>query len=460
MEFLILFLPVTALVCFLLPRDTEAWNVWLLLASLLFYAWGEPYFVVVMALSILFNYGMARLMDGQQKPKRKRLFLALAVTGNIGVLFVFKYLNFVTSLFPGGIQTHIALPIGISFFTFQAMSYVIDVYRGAPVQRSLADFGLYVSFFPQLIAGPIVRYTTVMAEIKKRRMDWQGVSRGLCRFMRGFNKKVLLSNVFSVTAEYAFGTEGIGAGMAWLGALAYALQIFFDFSGYSDMAIGLGEVFGFHFAENFDYPYISGSVTEFWRRWHMSLGSWFRDYVYFPLGGSRVEGKGRLIRNLLIVWCLTGIWHGANWTFILWGLLYGALIIFEKLTGLPKRLKKAAPPWRGLYRGVTLLAVLLGWVLFNARDLPHAGEYLNRMFAAKTLFDGAFFRYLTEYRVFWIAGLLLSTPLFKKLKEKLAAGKESGYLACAAGLWQFFLFLCSVSCLVMNAHNPFIYFNF
>ena len=471
LEFLLLFLPIVLIVYFILPRDEDAWNVWLMMASLLFYAWGEPRFVIMMLISIAVNYSFARVIAGQAAGRGKRSCLIICVAINLGILFVFKYLNFTIRVLHGLLpftvnflpQTAIALPIGISFFTFQAMSYVVDVYRGTPVQTSFANFALYVSFFPQLIAGPIVRYTTVMREIEHRRVDWEGFYHGMTRFMVGFNKKVLLSNVFSEISERAFGMESLSVGMAWLGAIAYTLQIFFDFSGYSDMAIGLGEVFGFHFMENFNYPYISKTVTEFWRRWHISLGSWFRDYVYFPMGGSRVNSKWKLIRNLMTVWCLTGIWHGANWTFIVWGLLYGVLIVIEKLLDIPKKISS----WPGLirfgYRVFTMLTVVLGWVLFNSRNIGHGLAYIRQMFAfGGTLTDTQFMHDLIEYRVYLVLGLLFSTPLFSRIKARLCARGEraASVTELSVSFLQGLLFLGSVSCLIMNAHNPFIYFNF
>ena len=472
LEFLLMFLPVAVGVCFILPRDEDWWNVWLLIVSLFFYAWGEPAFVIVMVLSICMNYAFARLISARSEPKKKKKILVLSVVANLGILFVFKYLNFLISVLHSALpitaqyipQTQIALPIGISFFTFQAMSYVIDVYRGIKAQRSIVNFGLYVSFFPQLIAGPIVRYTTVMREIRRRKLTLEGFIRGMLRFMRGFNKKVLLANMLAEVAEKTFGQSGISVGMAWLGAIAYALQIFFDFSGYSDMAIGLGQVFGFHFMENFDYPYISKTITEFWRRWHMSLGSWFRDYVYFPLGGSRVDSKWKLVRNLAVVWCLTGIWHGANWTFILWGALYGVIIIIEKLLNIPKHIDRAFFPFRFVYRVFAMLLVLLGWVLFNSADIGSAVAYIRSMIptGGAVLFDREFFLNLREYAFFWVGGILCCTPLFSWIKGKLEARGGSVALAAAniSGLWQLALFLFSVSCLVISSHNPFIYFNF
>ena len=470
LEFILLFFPIVFGVYFLIPR--KARNYWLLLASLFFYAWGEPSFVFVMLVSIGINYLLAIWISVLPEGKAgRKIVLAADVILNLGLLFVFKYLNFVISqirgIFPGTQavleQTNIVLPIGISFFTFQAMSYVIDVFRGkAPVQRNPGYVGLYVSLFPQLIAGPIVRYTTVMDQIRERKVSFSDFSGGMIRFMTGFNKKILLANLMAEVADAAFTAKSNSVCMAWLGALCYALQIYYDFSGYSDMAIGLGRMLGFHFLENFDYPYISRTVTEFWRRWHISLGTWFRDYVYFPLGGSRVR-TGRLVVNLLAVWFLTGIWHGANWTYLLWGMMYGVLIIAEKLTGLPKKLEKSPPAVRVLYRVFTLMMILFGWVLFRSADLAGATTYFKAMFGlGGNAFAGDDFIFnAREYIVFLLAGLAGAVPLARRVREKLEGRGTAGAAAAAAGdVLQLVLFVISISMLVMKAHNPFIYFDF
>ncbi len=471
MEFLLFFFPAVFGVYFLLPL--KARNYWLLLASLFFYAWGEPTFVLVMLGSIAVNYLLAlRIEELKDSPAGKRVILVLDIALNLGLLIVFKYLNFLTatlhSLIPATRslfeETRIALPIGISFFTFQALSYVIDVYRGLPAQKNPGYLGLYISLFPQLIAGPIVRYSTVMDQITDRRVTPASFSRGLVRFLTGFNKKILLANTLALAADAAFGAKTNSVLMAWLGILCYTLQIFFDFSGYSDMAIGLGRMFGFEFPENFDYPYISGTVTEFWRRWHISLGTWFRDYVYFPLGGSRVKSRGRLVFNLFVVWLLTGIWHGASWNFILWGILYGVVITAEKLAGIPQGLKKRGPVPRAAYRTLTLLLVMLGWVLFRAKTLPAAWEYLKTMFglAGNGLADSVFRFHAREYLTALAAGILCATPVFRRAGEKLRAAKPrlGNAASCVFDGLQLVLFVFSLSFLVMNAHNPFIYFNF
>ncbi|MBQ7846275.1 MAG: MBOAT family protein [Clostridia bacterium] len=471
LEFLCAFLPLVLLVNFLLPKVLR--NYWLLLASLFFYAWGEPSFVIFMLISIVFNYAMALGVahcPSEGKHIGRKCLMAVTVAGNLGLLFVYKYLNFFTSILRSAFpqlqstipQTEFLLPIGISFFTFQAMSYVIDVYRGTRVQKNPASLGMYISFFPQLIAGPIVRYTTVEEQIRHRVITVDSFCEGVRRFIIGFNKKMLLANVLGEAADAIFAMSGMSTLTAWVGIACYTLQIFYDFAGYSDMAIGLGKMFGFNFLENFDYPYCSGSITEFWRRWHISLGSWFRDYVYFPLGGSRVKSKLRLVFNLAAVWLLTGVWHGANWTFILWGVLYGVLIIFEKLLGIPAKAKDN----RGfgfLWRILTLLAVMLGWVLFRADDLGQAGAYIAAMFMgnATQLWDATGLYYLREYLVVLLVGIVCATPIFRTLREKLIPMPKAGTALLLAGyLGQILLFLCSIAALVMNAHNPFIYFNF
>ena len=474
LEFLFLFLPIVLGVYYFLPNAFR--NYWLLIVSLFFYAWGEPVFLAFMVLSIVFNYLMAMRIDEIDKghPLRKAM-MAIDVLGNLSVLFVYKYMNFVTATlhesFPATQTmfkaTSYVLPIGISFFTFQAMSYVIDVYRsggvnGAKVQKNPAYVGMYVSFFPQLIAGPIVRYTTIEDQLDHRTVTFESFSEGVCRFILGFNKKMLLANMLSVAADAAFADTELTFAMSWIGIVCYTLQIFFDFAGYSDMAIGLGKMFGFDFLENFNYPYISKTITEFWRRWHISLGTWFRDYVYFPLGGSRVKSKLRLVFNLFVVWLLTGVWHGANWTFILWGVLYGVIITFEKLTDLPNRL----PKHRVLslvYQGFTLLAVMLGWVLFRAESLPAAWAYMRTMFGmgGNGLLGGSARFYLRECGLLIAAGLLCATPVFKWLGEMAAKHPVlKGPASIVSGVIQLFLFMAGISQLVMNAHNPFIYFNF
>ena len=466
-EFLLLFLPLTYGINFLLPKKIR--NYWLLIASLFFYAWGEPRFVFVMMASICFNYLLARWIERCRDNKSKaKTILILDVALNLGILMIFKYLNFITatvhswlpasrSWFP---ETSIVLPIGISFFTFQALSYVVDVYRGIDAQKNPAYLGLYIALFPQLIAGPIVRYTTVMDQINDRHITADDFKKGIMRFLLGFNKKILLANVLSEVADMAFAS---GANTVCMAALCYGLQLYFDFDGYSDMAIGLGRMLGFHFLENFNYPYISNNLTEFWRRWHISLTTWFRDYVYFPLGGSRVK-PGRVVLNLFIVWFLTGLWHGANWTFIVWGILYGAVTIAERMWRIPKRLAEGPRVILVLYAVLIRVFHFIEWVIFRSVSLPEAGTYLKTMFgfSGHAFADAWFLYWLREYAVFIIIGILCCTPIFRVIAEKLKLGRmQEGEWESEAGcVIQFVLFLISFSCLVMQANNPFIYFNF
>ena len=466
--FLFVFLPAVLILYYLPHWQLKSRNTLLLIASLLFYAWGEPVYVFLMLASICVNYLLGREMNKKEN-RASRGFLVFALVWNLGVLFFFKYWNFVTHNLNLLLRTQIpsvsaSMPIGISFFTFQAMSYVIDVYRGTvQAQKSFLDLGLYISFFPQLIAGPIVRYNTVASQITARENSAEMMREGILRFVQGLAKKVVLANNLSILAEAVFASaaeRNLGSQMAWLGSFAYTFQIFFDFSGYSDMAIGLGRMFGFRFEENFNFPYISRSISEFWNRWHISLGQWFRDYVYFPMGGSRVD-RMRLIRNLMTVWLLTGIWHGAAWQFIVWGICYGVLISVEKVSGIPRRLKNK--PMIVLYAVFTFLLVNFGWVLFGAQDLPSALYQIGRMFiigAGSRGSEKVAFA-LEENWFYFIAAIFFSLPIPKKLAEKLSAGKEDCFLIpCLRTTWILGLFLLSVSFLAMGAHNPFIYFNF
>lgn len=459
--FLFLFLPIVLIAYYLPLRcHRQAQNVFLLAASLLFYAWGEPWFVLVMVASILLNYAMGMWVDRNKFHHLScRLPIAVAVVGNIGLLYVFKYLTFTmgiaNSLGAALMVPVIELPIGISFFTFQALSYVIDVYRDkGAVQKSPLKVGLYISFFPQLIAGPIVKYETVADQIDNRVETLSDFTSGCARFVVGLAKKVLIANQMAVVADRAFELDAISPGFAWLGALCYTFQIYFDFSGYSDMAIGLGKMFGFHFLENFNYPYISKSFTEFWRRWHISLSSWFRDYVYIPLGGNRVDTKLKHVRNLFVVWLCTGIWHGANWTFILWGLLYFVLLVWEKYGGLGK----GWPSW--FKWAFTFVMVMFAWVLFRADSVDAAGMYLLSMFGlgAPGNSDLAIL-YLRENWVFLVAAAVFSTPIAHKVRA-WADDRNSIVLDACYGLGLAMLFLVSVGFIVKGTYNPFIYFNF
>ena len=465
--FIYLFLPIVVIVYYLLLRWSRfLQNLFLLAASLFFYAWGEPKFVLVMILSIIVNWLFGLLVSiKHEKIFLCRILIGLDVFFNMIILFIFKYLTFTGNIIRNltGMDLavpQIALPIGISFFTFQAMSYVLDVYRGkGEVQTNILYVGLYISFFPQLIAGPIVRYETIAHEIKNRKETWDDFFDGFARFVVGLSKKVLLSNSFAILADQAFDSLKGGASLSvmfcWLGAIAYTLQIFFDFGGYSDMAIGMGRMFGFHFLENFDYPYISTSVTEFWRRWHMSLGTWFRDYLYIPLGGNRCS-KSRNIFNLFVVWFLTGLWHGANYTFIVWGLMYFCLLVFEKQTGLQKRRGKGILVIRWFY---TMFFVVCGWVIFRAESIRQAISYLASMFGLKgnPLVDGLFCGWFSQNIILLVIGCIMSLPVFRILENRFG---HSSLYGIGKSLCLTALFVLSISSLISSSYNPFIYFNF
>ena len=455
--FVYAFFPLVA-VAYYLSKNRVYRNVVLLLASLLFYSWGEPRFLLLMLAATLAAYCGGLLME--RSTAHKRLILIVTVVLLVGNLFVFKYLNFfsenLSALFGWRALPKLTLPIGISFYTFQILSYVIDLYRGEiRVQRNYFYLLLYVSFFPQLIAGPIVRYETVEQEILERRDSIDDVAAGLRRFILGLAKKVILANNIARIAEtiYAGDSAVYGTALYWLAAVAYALQIYFDFSGYSDMAIGLGRMFGFHFLENFNYPYLSRSATEFWRRWHISLSSWFRDYIYIPLGGSRV-GKAKWVRNILVVWGLTGFWHGAEWNFLLWGLYYAALLVAEKFF-LGRWLEKLPSLLRWLY---AFFVVNLGWVLFNLTDFTALSHALRTMFvwqetspANVTCADSEILLAL----LFLPLAFLFSFPVAKKLpRPKGVAG------ALAEDVGYGLLFLLSILFIVSSVYNPFIYFRF
>lgn len=429
-------------------------NLWLLAASILFYAWGEPVFIWIMIGSILVNWLISMRLTGNKG------WLIAAIVWNLGILLVFKYLNFILSnvgwlLNRNFVITDIRLPIGISFFTFQILSYIFDVYAGkVKPQKSLYKFALYVSMFPQLVAGPIVRYSQIAAEIDDRKENRTEFNDGFIRFVYGLGKKVILSNYMGILADNAFYISKEGAlsvAMAWLGAIAYTLQIYYDFSGYSDMAIGLGRMFGFHFAENFNYPYIASSITEFWRRWHISLSGWFRDYVYIPLGGNR-KGLARTICNTFAVWLLTGIWHGANWTFIVWGIGYCALILLERAFHKTICGKMPGHIW-------TMAWVILLWVVFRADSLAAAGDYLAAMFGGSSnVWDvNAASAFSGSWLVLVIA-IIFAAPVGDFLAKKsrfMERNRRTLRYALAVPVFIVCIAKCAVS-----AYNPFIYFNF
>ena len=432
-----LFLP-GLLVMYYALRGRAVRNYILLAASLLFYAWGEPIFIFIMLASIFANWALSLIMSKSSRPK---LWLTLAIILDVLLLGVFKYAGFITENL-GMTRINIALPIGISFFTFQMMSYVFDVYYGnSQAQKNPLYVALYISFFPQLIAGPIVRYNQIAEEITERDENFDMFSAGVRRFIYGLGKKILLANFVAQVADNVFGyLINPSISMAWFGALAYTLQIYFDFSGYSDMAIGLGLMFGFHFEENFNYPYTASSVADFWHRWHISLSTWFRDYVYIPLGGNRVN-HSRWVLNLFAVWLLTGIWHGANWTFILWGLIYFALLLFERETGVK------------LGHVLTMLCVILAWVIFRCETVGKGFGFIASMFGLKgnALYDSGFIEYVKGT---WLVMIFALIGVFPAVGNFLRGRK---WIESA---WLCIVLVISVLEIVGSTYNPFIYFNF
>ncbi len=455
--FLFFYLPVTLAVYYLVPSRWR--NLWLFVINLVFYGWGEPVYVALMVFSIAVNYAAGYLVD-RHRDKGRRILVVNAVI-NLGLLFFFKYYDFLVQSIGslpglGFLQPlGLSLPIGISFYTFQNMSYPIDVYRGdAHSQRSFIRYGTYVALFPQLIAGPIVRYKDIALQLGSRKETAEKFASGIGRFSIGLSKKVLLANNIGALWDIykAMDPASLSFADAWLGALAFTFQIYFDFSGYSDMAIGLGRMLGFDFVENFNYPYIARSITEFWRRWHISLSTWFRDYVYIPLGGNR-RGIRRQILNLLIVWTLTGIWHGASWNFLLWGLYYALLLILEKLF-LYDRLEKA-PGWVG--HVYALILVVIGWVLFSVEDLTSCALYLRSMFfGGAGLCSQTFLYYLRSFAVVLLIMIPASTPLLKKLYGRLP---QRVVRILNPVLVLLSLLLCTAY-LVDSTYNPFLYFRF
>ncbi|MCD8156730.1 MAG: MBOAT family protein [Clostridiales bacterium] len=460
--FLFYFLPVTLLLYYLLPSKCR--NILLLVASLIFYAWGEPVYIILMLLSIAFNYvgGLdIAQKSGDRRLARRSLALSLAV--NLALLGVFKYFTFFTDtlsrVLPFDLPSvELPLPIGISFYTFQAISYLIDVYRGnAEVQKNPIHFALYISMFPQLIAGPIVRYSEIENQLQRRKLSLEQFGYGARLFIIGLAKKVILANgigaLFSeFSAEVTAGQAAVGT--AWLGAAAYMLQIYFDFSGYSDMAIGLGHMFGFQFRKNFNHPYIARSITDFWRRWHISLSSWFREYLYIPLGGNRVSVP-RHIFNLLVVWFLTGFWHGAAWNFIFWGLYYGILLILEKYVW-GRWLEKLPVLLQHLY---SLLIILIGWVFFFSDTMAGAWQYLDVMFGAGAA-SGTWAALLYDLKSNWLlllAGVICASDIPVRLRN--IHGHSAGRIPLTVVL-EMALFLLTISCLVTETYNPFLYFRF
>ncbi len=454
--FIFVFLPVVLLIYYLIHSKVK--NLFLLISSLLFYAYGEPKFVYIMIASIIINYLMGILIDfvSYRKNYIKRIVLSVALLCNIGLLVYFKYFDFlienINNLFNQNFDLFgIILPIGISFFTFQGMSYLIDLhFKKYKVQKNPINLGLYIALFPQLIAGPIVRYIDVNEQIIGRKHTLDKFAEGVRRFVIGLAKKIIIANTFALLADSVFDNNVNELVLSWIGILSYTIQIYFDFSGYSDMAIGLGKMFGFDFLENFNYPYISTSITDFWRRWHISLSSWFRDYVYIPLGGNR---KGNMYFNLLVVFIVTGLWHGAAWTFILWGIWHGFFLIFEKLHKKSKIKIHFSIKW--IY---TFLIVILGWVLFRSPSLVFAVDYIITMFDFTNINpDLNTFIMIRENIIMFVLAIIFATPIFKIVKNKFNNFAIYKYLETITILA---LFVVSISYIVTSQYNPFIYFNF
>ncbi len=472
--FLFLFLPLTLLIYYVSPKKGK--NLIILLSGLLFYSWGEPIYVVVMLISTMIDYFAGLIMnkyEGRKIPRTICLIVSLVM--NLGLLGIFKYSGFIAeninaiagqqliditnmNFFGIDFLPMNMLPIGISFFTFQSMSYTIDLYMGnVKVQKNPISFAAFVTLFPQIVAGPIVRYDDVARELDDRSITIDLIYDGIIKFIIGLAKKVLIANSIGSlwTTVKAMEMGSVSVLTSWLGILAFTFQIYFDFSGYSDMAIGLGKMMGFNFPQNFDYPYLSKSISEFWRRWHITLGSWFKSYVYFPLGGSR-KGTGRTVFNLAVVWFLTGVWHGASWNFILWGSLYGVIIILEKLF-LGKVLDKLPTAVRMIY---TMFFVILGWVLFDTADLAAAGTYMATMFGASgILVDSTALYYLATYGITFIICIIGCTDIPKKTVEFIRT-KSALVINYAGVVVTMGLFILCTAYLVDQTYNPFLYFNF
>lgn len=462
--FLFFFFTIFLIVYFIIPKKYQ--NYVLLVFSLIFYAWGEPIYIILMIFTSLVDYIIGKNIEKYNRNEKKRKqFLMFSIVLNLSILGIFKYSDFliasINDLFNSSIPLlNLRLPIGISFFTFQTISYVIDVYRReVKAEHSYLNYITYVAMFPQLIAGPIVRYETISGELHNRQVNFSKFSSGFLRFMRGLFKKVLIANnvglLFTIISTTDVGEMSIL--LAWLGAVAFTLQIYFDFSGYSDMAIGMGKMIGFTYPENFNYPYIANSITSFWRRWHMSLSSWFRDYVYIPLGGNRVS-KLINVRNILLVWTLTGLWHGANYNFILWGLYYGVILILEKFV-LNKILTRLPNVVRHIY---TLFIIIIGWVIFAFDDIELLSRYMKYLFGiGKVNFINSYFiYYFKNYILLIIIGIIFSMPIHIIIKEKIEYFKNKKALFFLSLFLYIILFIITISYLVSDTYNPFLYFRF
>ena len=458
--FLYYFLPVVLILYFIAPKKLK--NTVLLLSSLVFYGWGEPKYVILMVASIIIGYFSGLLIEAKNNKKAKKVILFISVFINLGFLAYFKYADFFIENFNaatglGVPLLRIALPIGISFYTFQILSYSIDVYRGTPAQRNIINLAAYITMFPQLIAGPIVRYTDISAELTERKHTLEGFVAGMRRFILGLSKKVLVANILGELCDIFRASDDKAVLYYWLYAVAFALHVYFDFSGYSDMAIGLGKIFGFKFCENFNYPFIAKSATEFWRRWHMSLGTWFRDYVYIPMGGNRVS-LPRWFFNIFTVWMLTGFWHGAAWTFIIWGLYFAIFLCIEKLF-LLKLLEKT----KVLNRIYILLIITTSFVIFNATDMSEAFRYIKCMFGFGNvpLVSAEYLYYLKSYAVPMVIALVGATPVVKNAVKKLLENKPiKAVMNVAEPVTLVVLFVVVTAFLVDGSFNPFLYFRF
>ena len=454
--FLYYFLPAVLIVYFLVPRVLK--NAVLLVSSLIFYGWGEPKLLGLMAFTIVLFYGCGLAIGHCTQKKWKKLWLVISVVISVALLGLFKYADFFVDSFNAvtGLSVpllKLALPVGISFYTFQCLSYTIDVYRGnVPSQKNPISFGAYVALFPQLIAGPIVRYVDVVRELNERTHSWDDIALGLRRFLVGLAKKIILADNFALLMKLFRESQEPSVLFYWMYAIAFTLNIYFDFSGYSDMAIGLGRVFGFRFIENFNYPYLSKSVTEFWRRWHMSLGSWFRDYIYIPLGGNRVS-KAKWVRNVLVVWMLTGMWHGAAWNFVVWGLMFAALLLVEKWVPALQKLPTV------LRRAYVLLAVVISFVLFNAESFTQAGSDLAGMFGfgGVPLVSEQTLYYLKSYALLFLAGFVGATPLVRDTANRLSKYRV---ISVMEPVILILLLLICTGYLVDGSFSPFLYFRF
>ncbi|MBQ7131405.1 MAG: MBOAT family protein [Oscillospiraceae bacterium] len=457
--FLFYFLPCFLGVYFLSPKKLR--NFVLLVFSLIFYAWGEPVYISLLLLSSVVDFVNGLAMEHfEGKRAKQRIFLCISVFVNLSLIGVFKYSGLIVeslnTVFGLSISAPaVELPLGISFFTFQTMSYSIDVYRkDIKTEHNFLNYMTYVCMFPQLVAGPIVRYSDISKELTQRKVTSDGFVDGCIRFLVGLFKKVLIANQIGSLWDYVNALEERSSALAWLGLVAFSLQIYFDFSGYSDMAIGMGRMLGFSYPENFNYPYICNSISDFWRRWHMSLSVWFRDYVYIPLGGNR-KGKARQIINIIIVWSLTGFWHGASWNFLIWGMYFGFILAFEKLTNFPKMLPKA---FQHVY---SLFIVLIGWMIFAVEDVGGIKTYALQLFGAEGFVSPQFFYQLNNYLLILIAGVLLSTPIAAYAKKYVQKNK---YVSCAvsfgACICGVLLIIASLAMLIADSYNPFLYFRF